>query len=431
LIAIFDEKSNDLRPKSAVSVVPAAFTRLACSNLGAQSAEQIALAAAPVFAVLALGAGVGETGLLQAAQTLPFLLLSSLGGVLADRMPRCRLMAGAEALRASALIAVPLFAALDVLSVPLLALLGFIGATGTVVYSVAAPSLVQSLVPRELLTKANGRLELARSSAFAAGPALAGVLVAWGGASCAFLFAAVLSIYAALALAGMQEPSIPAAPARHFIEDLHEGATFVWTHPLLRPILLTAVVFNFSWFVLQAAYVPYATAVLQLSAAGIGATLSAYGIGMVVGAAFASRLARWLPFGFVIGLGPLAAFVAASVMVLTIQVPSALLAGLAFFLFGVGPALWTVGQTTLRQAVTPAHLLGRVSAVIMTATFGTRPLGAAIGGFVGALSGPTPCIILAAGGFLLQLLVIHGSRVPRLRTVPGPPPARMEEVRLT
>ena len=76
--------------------LPAAFQRLAWSNLAAQSAEQMALAAAPIMAVLVLGAGAAETGMLSAAQSLPFLLLSLPAGILADRMRRRRLMAMAE-----------------------------------------------------------------------------------------------------------------------------------------------------------------------------------------------------------------------------------------------------------------------------------------------------------------------------------------------
>src|SRR5262245_21532287 len=166
--------------------LPSAFTRLAWSNLAAQSAEQIALAAAPIVAVLALGAGAGETGLLQTAQTLPFLLLSIPAGVLADRLSRRTLMVSAEAVRVGSLLAVLALAHLGLLTLPLLALLGVVGAAGTVAYSVAGPSLVPALVPREALAAANGRMELARSVAFAAGPALGGALVGWTGPATAF-----------------------------------------------------------------------------------------------------------------------------------------------------------------------------------------------------------------------------------------------------
>src|SRR3954469_11471044 len=104
--------------------LPAAFNRLAWSNLAAQSAEQIGLAAAPLVAVLALGAGAGETGLLQTAQTLPFLLLSIPAGVLAARASRRRLMVGAEALRLLSLLGILALVSLGGLSLPTLALLG-------------------------------------------------------------------------------------------------------------------------------------------------------------------------------------------------------------------------------------------------------------------------------------------------------------------
>src|SRR4029077_13060886 len=137
------------------------FPRLAWSNLAAQSAEQIGLAATPLVAVLALGAGAGETGFLQTAQTLPFLILAIPAGLLADRMPRRRLMAVAEAVRAGSLIVTLVLAQTGRLTLSWLALLGFAGACGTVAYSVTAPSLVPSLVPPEGLAAANARLELA------------------------------------------------------------------------------------------------------------------------------------------------------------------------------------------------------------------------------------------------------------------------------
>jgi predicted MFS family arabinose efflux permease len=405
--------------RSSTSLLPASFQRLVWSNLAAQSAEQIGLAAAPLVAVLSLGAGPGETGLLAAAQTLPFLLLSFPAGVLADRTPRRRLMALAESARMVALLALPVLALLGSLSISVLAVLGFAAATGTVAFSVAAPALVPALVPRDALAAANGRLELARSLAFAGGPALAGALVGWAGTSPAFVLAGALSGIAVLLLIGVPEPPRPALPPRHFLGDLREGAGFAWTHRLLRPILLTAVAWNFSWFVLQAAYVPYAVQVLGLTASGVGATLASFGVGMVTGAMLARRVTARLSFGMTVALGPLVSVAAAAAMVATVWLPSAMLASTAFFLFGAGPILWTISQTTLRQTVTPAALLGRVSALFMTAQSGARPIGAALGAALGAGYGPESCIILAAVGFLVQAGVILCSPVPRLARLPA------------
>lgn len=400
--------------------LPPAFVGLARANLAAQSAEQISLAAVPIVAVLVLGAGPGEIGLLGTAQTLPFLLLSIPLGLWADRHSRKHLMVWAEALRALALFGLLLAALGGFLSLPVLAVLGFLGAAGTVAFSVAAPALVPALVPRGQLAAANGRLELARSMAFAAGPALAGALVSGAGASAAFVLAAMLSVAALFTLRRVPEPARAAVTARHPWAELKEGAALVWQHALLRPILLTAVAWNIAWFVLQAAYVPYAIQTLGLSAQEVGFTLASFGAGMVLGALAAPRVMAVLPFGQVIVLGPLVSVLAAVVMVTTLFWPSGWLAGLAFFLFGAGPIVWTISSTTLRQTLTPSAMLGRVTAIFLAVNMGARPLGAALGGLVGAGFGARACLVVALLGFVLQAGVISLSAVRRLQHLPAP-----------
>src|SRR3954468_6740233 len=238
--------------------LPPTFNRLAWSNLAAQSAEQVALAAAPIVAVLLLGVGEGQTGLLQTALTLPFILFAIPAGLLADRMARRRLMAGAEALRATALLAILALIGLNLLTLPLLAIAGFAAVCGTVVYSVAAPALVPSLVSAQLLPAANARIELARTVAFASGPAVGGVLVGWVGAAPAFGFAAALSVVAVVLLAGIYEPAREPAPRRHPLQEIREGAVFVLHHPLLRPVFITQFIFNTGSFLILAIFVPYA-----------------------------------------------------------------------------------------------------------------------------------------------------------------------------
>jgi predicted MFS family arabinose efflux permease len=397
--------------------LPATFNRLAWSNLAAQSAEQIALAAAPIVAVLLLGVGEGETGLLQTALTLPFILFAIPAGFLADRMSRRQLMAGAEALRAIALVAILTLIGLNLLTLPLLALAGFVAVCGTVVYSVAAPALVPSLVQPQLLPAANARIELARTIAFASGPALGGVLVGWAGAAPAFGFAAALSILAVLLLSGIYEPVRAPAPRRHPLQDIREGAVFVLHHPLLRPVFITQFIFNTASFLLLAVFVPYAVRRLGLSATGVGTVLSMYGLGMVAGALSATRVMKRLPFGVVIGLGPVTGFAAAAVMALTTVIPTPLLAGLSFFLLGAGPILWVISTTTLRQSVTPPQLLGRVSAINIM-SYGARPIGSALGALVGGFYGAEACLYLAVAIFGAQALVILASPAVSLARQP-------------
>ncbi len=398
--------------------LPVAFNRLAWSNLAAQSAEQVALAAAPLVAVLALGAGEAETGLLQTALTLPFLLLAIPAGLLADRVSRKSMMVGAEALRALALLAILVMAQSGLITWPMLALFGFIASCGTVAYSVAAPALVPALVPPAMLGAANSRIELARTVAFTAGPAVGGALVGLTGAGAAFAFAAGLSVLAVLLLSGLHEPVRALPRRRRPFDEIAEGAVFVARHPLLRPVLVTQFVFNTAFFVIMAVFVPYAVRHLGLTASGIGVVLGLYGLGMLVGALAAPTVLRRLPFGVVIAVGPVVGLAASLVMTLTIWAPTPVLAAASLFLLGVGPILWVISTTTLRQAVTPQRLLGRVSSFSVLAQ-GSRPLGAAIGAGVGAFAGAEACLIVAVAGFLAQAAVILASPAVRLARQPA------------
>jgi len=107
------------------------------------------------------------------------------------------------------------------------------------------------------------------------------------------------------------------------------------------------------------------------------------------------------------------------VMVATLAMPSFWLAMLSFFLLGVGPILWVVGSTTLRQAITPDGMMGRVSAINSTATYGARPVGALLGAVVSGHWGMEACLGLAAVAFFVQAVIIVGSPAARLEGVPG------------
>lgn len=109
-----------------------------------------------------------------------------------------------------------------------------------------------------------------------------------------------------------------------------------------------------------------------------------------------------ISFGHTIVLGPLVSVLAQFTMVSTLLLLSRRLLGLAFFLFGAGPILWTISSTTLRRTVTPHAMLSRVSAIFVTGGWGVRPLGAALGGLVGATWGEPACLVLAMAGFVLQ-----------------------------
>lgn len=397
-------------------VLPSGFSRLAWSNLAAQSAEQIALAAAPIVAVLMLGAGEAETGLLQTALTLPFLVFAIPAGVLADRVPRRLLMAGAEAIRAVSLIALVALIQFGALTLHLMGAIGFVAVCGTIAFSVAAPSIIPALVPPSALPTANARIELARTMAFTAGPALGGILVGWVGGEAAFAFAAVLSVLAVLLLSGLSEPPRQIVK-RHVLRDIAEGAAFVFKSPLLAPIFMCQLIYNTSYFLTMAIYVPYAVHDLGLTASEVGITIGMAGAGMIIGALLAPRIMARIPFGTVIGFGPVGGMSGSLLLAMTAFFPSPWLAGFSFFVMGSCSILWVIGTTTLRQSIVPHHLLGRVSSIHITA-FSARPVGSLLGALIGGLYGGKVCLFVAAAGFALQAVLMLMSPTVRLKRQP-------------
>ena len=398
--------------------LPGSFRRLAWSNLAAQSAEQIALAAAPLVAVASFGAGAAETGLLQTVLTLPFVILAVPAGLLADRVRKSRLMAGAEMVRAFALAALVLLLWRGGLTFGSLAALGFVAVCGTVVFSVAAPALVPSLVDAPALPLANARIELARTVAFAGGPALGGALVGFVGAAPAFAGAAALSFAATALLAGIGEAAPGRRGARRPLDEIREGLGFVFRHPLLAPVFATQTIFNIGMFMILGIFVPHAVSTLGLSPQGVGLALGCYGLGMVVGALAAPRIIGELRFGTVIGIGPLTGLAASVVMASSHIWPVPALAALSLFLFGIGPILWVVSTATLRQSVTPPDLLGRVSAANIL-SYGARPAGSALCAGIAALAGKGAVLWSAVALFGLQAAIILLSAVTRLERQPG------------
>lgn len=381
-------------------------------------AEQIALVAAPLAAVTLLGAGATETALLQLAQTLPFLVLSIPFGLIIDRSSPKRVLVASESLRTATLAGTVILIATDSLTLEALLCLGLIGAIGTVGVSVAIPSSVPQLVARQRLIDANQWLELGRSVAFVCGPVIAGAIVSLAGAAPTFVIAAVICAAAVTLLLRVDIPRSVSARTKVWA-DVGRSVRFVMTHDLLRPIIVTSMVFNIGWFLIQSVFVVYAIDMLGMAPSTVGIAMGVYGAGMVIGAFVSRRLSQRLDLGRMLLLGPVGGFLAAGLMVATLWMPLPALAFVSFFLFGLGPVLWSISTTALRQAVTPIAMIGRVSSLLVVSTYGARPIGAAAGAAVAASFGMQWCIALAAAVFAAQLAVVLASALPAVRALPA------------
>ncbi|WP_421996328.1 MFS transporter [Reyranella sp.] len=396
------------------------FIALLGAAAGTHAADQVALATLPLTASLVLGAGPGVLGALVAAQSAAWLLVSLPAGAVADRVSRRTLLVVGLALGLAASLVAVVAAAAGITG--LLGLAAFAGASGTVVYTLAAVSLLPGLVPAADLPRANARLELARAIVSLGAPVLAGLLAqhlspTWGYAVAAM--GAALALACILALP--RTPVPPAAGPRLPVgAAIAAGARFVVRHALLRGISLCAVFWNFAFFALLAVWAPLALGPLGLDPAGLGLAQSAYGAGLILGAVVAPVSSRRLPPLATLVFGPAVSVIAAGLFLLAPHGKGFLWAAAGHFLLGFGPMLWLICQITVRQLVTPSPLLGRVNATVQTAIYGVRPLGALAGGVVAAEAGLPAALVMIAVSFALSTLVIVLSPLMRLRALPQP-----------
>jgi len=395
------------------------FTALLGAAAGTHAADQLALATLPLTATLVLGAGPDVLGLLVAAQSAAWLLVSLPAGAWIDRLPRRRMLIVALTLGLLASMTAVIAAATGLVFV--LGLAAIAGASGTVVYVLASVSLLPSLVPAADLPRSNARLELARAVVSLAAPFVAGLLAqhlspTWGYLFAAFGAALALACVFALPLGtaagtGAERPSLG--------EAIRVGALFVVNHDLLRGISLCAIFWNFAFFALLAIWAPFALGPLGLDPSLMGLAQSTYGAGLILGALVAPASVRHLPPLATLIFGPAVSVLAAALFLAAPAGNGFLLAAAGYFLVGFGPMLWLICQTTVRQLVTPPPLMGRVNATVQTAIYGVRPLGALAGGLVAAQGGLQAALLLIAAAFALSTLVIVLSPLARLRVLPA------------
>ena len=391
--------------------------KISYSNLCAQFSEQIIIAVLPIIAVLSMNASATETAFIQMINTLPFLLLSIPMGVIADRVSRKKLMIIIEIVRATAIFILFYLTFSGSLSINKIALFGFFIAMGTVIYSVSSPALVASFVIKEQLINANRSIEIAKSVAFTAGPALGGILASYLSGGLAFILAFSLSIVSAVFLICLPKEPLLEKSGRNIIQELCDGLIFLIKNKYIMPITITAFVFNLSQYLLLSIFAYYVINNLSFTSFEVGASLSLIGLGMLIGSFLYKIISKKINFGFQLTLGPISAFMASILMFLTLIYSAKILVFVAFFFFGFGPIIWTISTVSLRQLLTPSNMIAKVSSVIMTVTFGARPLGAAIGVYISANFGVKSCILAVLIGFLIQLIIILFSKPAKLKNL--------------
>ncbi|MEW2485311.1 MFS transporter [Streptomyces sp. NPDC048411] len=371
------------------AAAPRERTRYLTASGVALWGAQIGQVAVPLTAVTMLHAGAEGTSLLQTALTLPFVILGLPVGAWLDRVRRRPVMIGADLVRAAALITVPVAARFGRLTMTHLLAVVVIQGVATVFFDLGAQSFVKDLAPGALLARTNARLATITQAALIGGPPLAGWAAGLLTAPMVLLVMAAGYLWSAGWLSTLTTRERPAsdAPRRHLLHEIGEGVTFVARQPVLRTVVIAGSMVNIGIAGVMTLLPVLALTELGWSERTLGMFLGTGGVGGLIGAVTAVRLADKLGAGrAVLLVGIAVAPLAIAIPLLGRPVPGPIAAvGWALVMLKVG--FDSVLMMTFRQQVTPASLMARVNGTMRVLFTGAVALGAATTGALATASG--------------------------------------------
>ena len=401
----------------------AAYRRLFGSILVSSLGGQISMLALPLTAAVLLHASPTQMGLLTTFELLPFVLLSLPAGVWLDRVRKLPVYVIGEAVLALVLVSVPVAWWMGWLGMPWMYAVGFVLGSVHVVAGTAAQIVLTQVVPRERLVEAHAKNALASSGSEVVGPGFAGALIKAVGAPVALLLDALALLCSVAVLRGIRVHEVVRARAgANFMDDLKAGLRFVRGTPLLVAMALTMGFWQMCHYAAVVVQILFATRTLGMSEADVGLSFVGLGIGTVLASVFGKRISgAW-------GTGP-SMLAGLAVTGLGWSLCSMAPAGpwgvvaFSFMLvcFGFGAVLTFINFLALRQAVTPAPLLGRMTSTMRWLMLLPAGPGALIGGWLGEHVGLRSSLAFAGiGAFVVTLVAWRHPLIRSVHRLPTP-----------
>lgn len=401
----------------------AIYRRLWSSILISSLGGQITMLALPLTAAVLLNATPTQMGLLTAMEIAPFVLFSLPSGVWLDRVRKLPVYVWGEALLAVAVSTVPLAAWFDLLTMNWLYVVGFILGTVYTTAGSAAQIVLTQVVGRDRLVEAHAKNALASSGAEVAGPGVAGALIKLVGAPMALAVDAFLVLMSALILRGIKvDEKIEPKPDADFWRDLKAGLHFVRRRALLVSLAAAVGGWQLCYNAAQVVQILFATRTLKLTAHQVGLSYIALGAGTVLASVFGNRISRRLGPGPSLVLG-IATSGLGWLMLAVMPANAFGVAAFAFmlFAFGVGAVLIFINFLALRQAVTPAPMLGRMTSTMRWLILIPAGPGALIGGWLGEHVDLRAALAFAGiGALCLATFAWRHATIRAVRELPTP-----------
>ena len=401
------------------------FLKLWTGQSISEFGSQVSALAIPWLAAKELHATPIQFSVISLLAFLPFILFALPAGVWVDRLRRRPILIVGDASRAVLLAWIPLAWALGVLTIWQLYAIEFVVGIFTVFFDVAYQSYLPSLVERDQLIEGNSKLQTTAAAAGTVGPGLAGVLIAALTAPYAILAdAASFVVSTAFMIPIRRRETVPerkeGAPKPKMLPELKEGLLYVVRHRWLKWIAVCTGSSNFFSSMAMALGVLYMARGLHMSSFAAGAVMAGFGAGSIVGALLAPRLQQSLGVGGAIWIPTMLASVAMLAWPLapsSFPVP-VLFAGTA--LFGFGAMAYNITQVSLRQAITPERMQGRMNASMRWIVWGTMPLGTLAGGVIATAYSLKAALWVGAIGCLFTWLPVFLTSVRTIEEMPEP-----------
>jgi MFS family permease len=401
------------------------FIRLWTGQSISEFGSQVSQLAIPWIAALGLHASPLEFSVLGMLGFLPFILFALPAGVWVDRLRRRPILIAGDAARAVLLLLIPLLWFLDALRMWQLLVLQFVIGIFTVFFDVAYQSYLPALVEREDLIDGNSKLQLTVSVAQVAGPSASGGLIAAITAPYAILLDALSFVISAIFMLRITKPEpLPerdaGAPKPKMWPEVKEGLHWVVGHPWLRAIAACTGTSNFFGSLTFSIALLYFTRSLHLSAVEVGLVFGVGSVGSILGALAANRMQRALGVGRTILIPIMISCVALLTYPLAPRSFPLPVLMLGNALFGFGAVTYNITQVSLRQAITPERLQGRMNAAMRWIVWGTIPLGTMAGGAIATVSTLRTALWVGAIGSLFTFLPIALTSVRSIAELPEP-----------
>jgi MFS family permease len=403
----------------------ASFRKLWLSLTVTSFGAQITNLALPLTAALLLNATPMQMGILVALETLPFALFSLHAGVLLDRVRKLPVIIAADVGRGIALLAIPVAAWFGLLSMEILFAVGFLCGMQNVVGGAAYQVLLAQMAGRKRLVEANAKVTLGETSAALIGPGIAGGLIHVLTAPFAIALDAMTFFASALMLRRIKAPNDVARDGANggVWREIGEGLKLVWGNRTLWGLAWLAGIWQFLHHMQVAVLILFATRELGLSAGAIGLAFVFGGAGCVLASASAERLSARFGIGPVIVHGLILSAFGWQAYGLIGGPPwlAGLLLGMAMLVFDFGAILYAINYLSLRQAITPDRLLGRMTATMRFVTVASAPIGSLVGGALASQIGlRSTLLVVGVLGLLLSAAAVLWSPVRRHRALPDP-----------